>query len=131
MKILIIEKGRELRETRFARPGQTLPVLTVLLFHHLVGAGPGLFSDGKLTLSTGWAAAWSSTSAKHLAELIDYIDRIYTDFGATERVYGLENEEEIEDMKRRAVLAEQAGTSPDQAHGHRQVQRCPAANVII
>lgn len=39
---------------------------------------------------------------KHLAELIDYIDRIYVNFGAPEQVYGLENEEEIEAMKRQA-----------------------------
>ena len=96
-----------------------------------LGDGAGAFSDGKLTLSTEVGGSLEQyIGEKHLAELIDYIDRIYVNFGAPEQVYGLENEEEIEAMKRRAVLGgAQTGACPDPAYGHRQVSGCPAANV--
>lgn len=67
--------------------------------------GAGAFSDGKLTLSTevgGWLNEYVST--KELAELIDYADRIYLKFGATEHVYG-EDVEKVDQIERNASLA--------------------------
>ncbi len=67
--------------------------------------GAGAFSDGKLTLSTevgGWLSEY--VSQKELADLIDYADRIYLKFGATEHVYG-ENVEKVDEIERNASLA--------------------------
>jgi len=67
--------------------------------------GAGAFSDGKLTLSTevgGWLNQY--VSSKELEELIDYSDKIYLKFGATEHTYGTEDER-IEGFERRASLA--------------------------
>ncbi|HUW48950.1 MAG TPA: FAD-dependent oxidoreductase, partial [Patescibacteria group bacterium] len=67
--------------------------------------GAGAFSDGKLTLSTevgGWLDQYMSS--KELQELLDRADSIYLKYGATEHVYG-EDEEKIEDIERKASLA--------------------------
>jgi uncharacterized FAD-dependent dehydrogenase len=108
LKILIIEKGRELGKRVCEARERNAPCFNCSPCSTICGwGGAGAFSDGKLTLSTEVGGSLEQyISEKHLAELIDYIDRIYTDFGAPGQFYGLENEEEIEDMKRRAVLAE-------------------------
>ena len=67
--------------------------------------GAGAFSDGKLTLSTevgGWLDQYMSS--KELQQLLDCADGIYLKYGATEHVYG-EDEEKIEDIERKASLA--------------------------
>src|SRR5512136_539779 len=67
--------------------------------------GAGAYSDGKLTLSTevgGWLNQY--VSAKELAELVAYCDRIYIKFGASEQVFGGENAE-IDEIERKASLA--------------------------
>ena len=67
--------------------------------------GAGAYSDGKLTLSTevgGWLDQYMSS--KELQELLDCADGIYLKYGATEHVYG-EDEEKIEDIERKASLA--------------------------
>jgi hypothetical protein len=67
--------------------------------------GAGAFSDGKLTLSTevgGWLDQYMSS--KELQQLLDCADGIYLKYGATEHVYG-EDEEKIENIERKASLA--------------------------
>jgi hypothetical protein len=67
--------------------------------------GAGAYSDGKLTLSTevgGWLNQYVST--KELADLVKYCDGIYIKFGASEQVFGGENEE-IDEIERKASLA--------------------------
>ena len=67
--------------------------------------GAGAFSDGKLTLSTevgGWLNQY--VSSKELEELVNYADSVYLKFGATEHVYGSEDER-IEELERKASLA--------------------------
>ena len=66
--------------------------------------GAGAFSDGKLTLSTevgGWLDQY--VSHKELEELVNYVDKTYLKFGATEHVYG-EDIEKIEEIERKASL---------------------------
>lgn len=67
--------------------------------------GAGAFSDGKLTLSPD-VGGWLGDFLPHplLEQYIAYVDRIYREFGASERVYGLG--EEIEDWQRKAALNE-------------------------
>ncbi len=67
--------------------------------------GAGAFSDGKLTLSPAvgghLAAILGETQA---AELIRYVDDLYRQFGAPEKVHGIYTDE-IEDLEKRATLA--------------------------
>ncbi len=68
--------------------------------------GAGAFSDGKLTLTPeigGWLEEY--IGRKRLVETIDYVDSIYVDFGAPDRVYG-EDSKAIERIRKRAVKAE-------------------------
>ncbi|NLJ61368.1 MAG: NAD(P)/FAD-dependent oxidoreductase [Firmicutes bacterium] len=68
--------------------------------------GAGAFSDGKLTLSTQVGGMLDIyTGEAKLRELISYVDRIYLDFGAPEKVWG-EDEEAIHELDRKAILAE-------------------------
>ena len=108
LKILIIEKGRAIGDrvciarVRNAPCSNCAPCSTVCGW-----GGAGAFSDGKLTLSTEIGGSLEQyIGERHLAELIDYVDRSYLSFGAPEHVYGLENEEAIQEVQRRAVLAE-------------------------
>ena len=67
--------------------------------------GAGAFSDGKLTLSTevgGWLSSY--ISKEELAELIDYVDKIYLKYGAPKEVYG-SDQDKIEEIERRAAFA--------------------------
>jgi uncharacterized FAD-dependent dehydrogenase len=67
--------------------------------------GAGAYSDGKLTLSTevgGWLNKYVST--KELADLVKYCDGIYLKFGASETVYGTENED-VNRIEKEAALA--------------------------
>ena len=89
LKVLLLEKGRDIDERTNIVSGL---------------GGAGAFSDGKLTLS--------SKAGGHLAEyvgevkaeeLISYVDKLWLDFGAPDKVYGLG--EGIADIERRASLA--------------------------
>lgn len=67
--------------------------------------GAGAFSDGKLTLTAdfgGWLEEYVGREA--VERLIDQVDRIYLDFGATDRIYG-ENNEAVESLRSRASAA--------------------------
>jgi uncharacterized FAD-dependent dehydrogenase len=67
--------------------------------------GAGAYSDGKLTLSTevgGWLNQYVST--KELSDLVKYCDKIYIKFGASEQVYGTDNEQ-VDEIERQASLA--------------------------
>jgi len=68
--------------------------------------GAGAFSDGKLTLSPeigGWLDEY--VGRDRLVELIDYVDRVYVEYGAPEQVHG-EDSRAIEKIRREAVMAE-------------------------
>ncbi len=67
--------------------------------------GSGAYSDGKLTLSTevgGWLNQYISTQELH--DLVNYVDEIYIKFGASEVVYGGQNEQ-VNEIERQASLA--------------------------
>ncbi len=67
--------------------------------------GAGAYSDGKLTLSTevgGWLNQYVST--KELQSLVKHVDSIYLKFGASDKVYGGDNEK-VDEIERSASLA--------------------------
>ena len=68
--------------------------------------GAGAFSDGKLTLTPeigGWLEEY--IGRERLVEMISYVDSVYVDFGAPDRVHG-QNSKLIERIRKRAVKAE-------------------------
>lgn len=69
--------------------------------------GAGAFSDGKLTLSPDVGGMLDRYLSKHeLSTLIKYVDDIFVKYGAPSKVYGMDREEEIEAIRRKAVLAQ-------------------------
>lgn len=68
--------------------------------------GAGAFSDGKLTLTTEYGGMLDQYIGKRaLAALIDYVDRVYLDFGAAQTVYGA-SADELRDLMRQAAKAD-------------------------
>lgn len=105
LKILILDKGVDLdkRKCPASRGFGCLNCEPCNVLHGWGGAGA--FSDGKLTLSTevgGWLGKY--VNEKELQKLVDYVDGIYTKFGAPNNVYGVDKTR-IEEIERKAVLA--------------------------
>lgn len=90
LKVLIIEKGPDL-DDRLKR-SEAADNSKAACDHLLCGwGGAGAFSDGKLNLSTevgGWLSEYVGDEA--LENLINYTDRIYQDFGAPQKEYGVD-----------------------------------------
>jgi len=69
--------------------------------------GAGAFSDGKLTLSPEVGGMLDRyLSPQDFLALIKYVDDIFVQYGAPDKVYGLDREDEVEAIRRKAVLAQ-------------------------
>ena len=69
--------------------------------------GAGAFSDGKLTLSPEVGGMLDKyLSLEDFTNLIKYVDDIFIRYGAPEKVYGKGKEDEVEAIRRKAVLAQ-------------------------
>lgn len=105
LSVLILDKGPDIDQRK-------CPSSRGFECHHcepcsvLSGwGGAGAYSDGKLTLSTevgGWLNQY--ISEKELRALVDYVDDIYLRFGASELVYG-KDQEKVDEIERKASLA--------------------------
>ncbi len=105
--ILLIEKGLPI-EKRSCPKIKTKTCVQCKPYCHITTgfSGAGAFSDGKLSLSPdvggelpeliGWQTA---------AELIEYTDKIYLEFGADEHVEGVSNDPFIKEIRKRAIQA--------------------------
>jgi len=105
-KIIIIEKGSRIEKRQCpVRGGYNCPPCKHCDL--LCGwGGAGAFSDGKLTLTPDVGGnLLDYMSRKSLEELISYTDNIYLKHGATETVYGTDNDSFLE-VSRKATLAE-------------------------
>lgn len=105
-KIVIIEKGAKIEERNCpVRNGHNCPSCNNC--NLLCGwGGAGAFSDGKLTLTPDVGGnLLDYINRKSLEELISYTDNIYLKYGATETVYGADNDSVL-DISRKATLAE-------------------------
>lgn len=107
LKILVVDRGQDIdkRKCPASRGFECVHCEPCAVLSGWGGAGA--YSDGKLTLSTevgGWLNQYLSTD--ELIELVKYVDGIYLRFGASEQVYGGDNEEvaEIERQASRAGL---------------------------
>lgn len=69
--------------------------------------GAGAFSDGKLTLSSEVGGMLDRyLTSEDMTRLIKYVDEIFVKYGAPEKVYGVDREEEVENIRRKAVFAQ-------------------------
>lgn len=106
--ILILEKGRDIEKREC--PSQVSDAKCKLCKPCSVvcgWGGAGAFSDGKITLSTEIGGSLEEYIGEEaLLNLINYVDQTYVDFGAPENLYGLENEEEVDQFKLRASHSE-------------------------
>jgi len=90
LKILIIEKGKDIQERECRLTGW---------------GGAGAYSDGKLTLSTEVGGTlFKDFSASYAENLLQLVDKIYVDFGAPKDLYGVD-EIKFEGLKRKATMA--------------------------
>lgn len=107
MKILMLEKGRDLPERVCPSREKKAPCFGCNSCAVVSGwGGAGAFSDGKLALSTDVGGMLGEyLDRRSFEEGIEYVHDIYLEFGAPEKIYGLERQEEIELLQKRAALA--------------------------
>lgn len=106
LKVLIIEKGRSIekrncpkRYTGVCAGCKPCSITTGF-------AGAGAFSDGKLSLSPDVGGNLQNILGYEKAvELIKRSDDIYLKFGADDFVYGLDKENEIREIRRKAIAS--------------------------
>lgn len=87
-RVLLLEKGNGIEKRHC--PARERGCVDCRVCAIMTGwGGAGAFSDGKLTLTTqvgGWLGDYVGTP--ELAELIDYADGVWVEFGATTDVHG-------------------------------------------
>lgn len=106
MKILMLEKGRSIdrrncpkRTTKTCMGCKPCSITTGF-------AGAGAFSDGKLSLSPDVGGTLPEILGYEKAtELIQEADSIYLKFGADRKVYGVEDQQAIEQIRTKAIRA--------------------------
>lgn len=106
-RIMIVEKGQPI-EKRFCPKAKTGKCMNCKPNCHITTgfSGAGAFSDGKLSLSSEVGGDLPQLIGDDLArELIHYTDEIYLSFGADTHVEGLENTEEVKNIRKRAIQA--------------------------
>ncbi len=106
-KILLIEKGQAIEQRRCPK-AQTKKCVNCKPYCHITTgfSGAGAFSDGKLSLSYEVGGDLPLLIGEEFAqEMIDYTDKIYLEFGADEHVEGAKQNEEVKEIRRRAIQA--------------------------
>ncbi|MGN1100067.1 MAG: NAD(P)/FAD-dependent oxidoreductase, partial [Christensenellales bacterium] len=105
-KIIIVEKGFSI-ENRFCPKKKTNVCVNCKPCRITTGfSGAGAFSDGKLSLSYEVGGDLPTLIGEGLAqELIDYTDKIYLEFGADEHVEGINNSDDVKEIRKRAIKA--------------------------
>lgn len=106
MKVLMIEKGRQIeqrkcpkRTTKRCVGCQPCSITTGF-------AGAGAFSDGKLSLSPDVGGNLPEILGyDKTTELLKESDQVYLSFGADTKVYGLGVDQEINNIRRKAIRA--------------------------
>lgn len=105
-KIVIIEKGLSV-EKRHCPKAVTKVCVGCKPCHITTGfSGAGAFSDGKLSLSYEVGGDFPTLIGEDRAQaFIDYTDQIYLDFGADDHIEGINNTDEIKEIRKRAISA--------------------------
>ena len=105
--IAIVEKGAPI-EKRSCPKAKTQKCVNCKPFCHITTgfSGAGAFSDGKLSLSYEVGGDLPNLiGADKAQETIDYTDKIYLEFGADEHIEGIGNDEEVKEIRKRAIKA--------------------------
>ncbi|MCR4924863.1 MAG: FAD-binding protein [Clostridiales bacterium] len=106
-KITIIEKGKAIEE-RYCPKSKTKQCVNCKPYCHITTgfSGAGAFSDGKLSLSYEVGGDLPMLIGEDVAqETINYADKIYLEFGADTHVEGIENTEEVKEIRKNAIQA--------------------------
>ncbi len=106
-KILMIEKGSAI-ENRSCPKSKVGKCVNCKPYCHITTgfSGAGAFSDGKLSLNYEVGGDLPTLIGEQFAqETIDYTDKIYLKFGADSHIEGLENTNEVKEIRKRAIQA--------------------------
>ncbi|HHT86007.1 MAG: NAD(P)/FAD-dependent oxidoreductase [Bacillota bacterium] len=106
LSVLILDKGHDLEKRKCPGRGIIGGCLNCDLCSITSGwGGAGAFSDGKLTLTNRFGGFLHQyLSQGQLMDLIQYMDGIWLEFGATDRIFGTEKPA-IQELVRRAATA--------------------------
>lgn len=106
-KVVLVEKGKKIEKRKcHLREGQRVCPNCRTCGLLCGWGGAGAFSDGKLTLTPDVGGHLIDyMPRKAVEELIDYTDKLYLDFGATDVIYGT-NKEDFAKLAHEATLAE-------------------------
>lgn len=108
LRILMLEKGRDIDQRSCPANEKSSSCVNCAPCSVLCGwGGAGAFSDGKITLSTEVGGMLEQYIGEpRLQDLIGHVDRVYLQYGAPEKVYGLDQEDSIRQIKRKADFAQ-------------------------
>ncbi|GAB6108256.1 NAD(P)/FAD-dependent oxidoreductase [Fusibacter bizertensis] len=106
-RVVLLEKGVSIDKRHCPKDKTEVCVNCKPYCHITTGfSGAGAFSDGKLSLCTDVGGDLPELSgAKKVQAFIDYTDEIYLKFGADSKVEGIENNELIKEIRRKAISA--------------------------
>jgi len=106
-KVVLIEKGQKIEKRKCPLREGSPKCVNCKRCGLLCGwGGAGAFSDGKLTLTPDVGGHLVDYMSRKDAEnLIDYADKLYLEYGATDEVFGTDIKT-FEELERQAALAE-------------------------
>jgi uncharacterized FAD-dependent dehydrogenase len=106
LRVLLLEKGQEVEKRICPSENGANQCRYCQVCSIMCGwGGAGAFSDGKLTLTThfgGWLNSYIGTC--ELEDLIAYVDKVYVDNGAPERIFGADAEV-FQSLRQRLIRA--------------------------
>ena len=104
LDILLIEKGKDIDKRKCPVRDTGSACITCSPCNLVCGlGGAGAFSDGKLVLSSQVGGQCKEDVGEaNMEALIKYVDEIYLKFGASNRLYGVN--EKVEELRHRASL---------------------------
>lgn len=107
-KIIIVEKGKAI-ENRSCPKAKTNKCVNCKPYCHITTgfSGAGAFSDGKLSLSYEVGGQLPELIGEEYAQqMINYTDKIYLEFGADTHVEGVGQDEEVKEIRKKAIQAD-------------------------
>lgn len=105
-RVLVLEKGNSIKK-RVCPKRKTGVCVGCKPCNITTGfAGAGAYSDGKLSLSPDVGGNLPEhLGYEEVQKLINYVDEIYINFGADETIYGVDKQEEIRNIRKKAINA--------------------------
>lgn len=103
--ILLIEAGKRI-DKRSCPKVKTNKCVSCKPYCHITTgfSGAGAFSDGKLSLNYEVGGDLPLLlGGKKVQDYIDYTDKIYLEFGADERIEGIDNPEAVKEIRKKAI----------------------------